>query len=143
MNSGLAGERGSGLLGVTLGIGIVVTLLLTSAHLLLHLHATTVVTAAGYDAAVEAAAHSTGAAGGDAARSDVWQVRTARAEASARQRLGALGQRAMFDWSASTTDEVVLRLEAASPGLVPARFAGTMGLTAVEREFRVRVERFR
>ncbi len=143
MSSGLAGERGSGLLGVTLGIGVVMTLLLTSAHLLLHLYVTTVVTAAGYDAAVEAAAHSTDAAGGDTAESDGSGVRTAHAEASARQALGALAERAVFDWSSSTADEVVLRLETSSPGLVPARFAGTMGLTAVEREFRVRVERFR
>ena len=142
MSSGLAGERGSGLLGVTLGIGVVMTLLLTSAHLLLHLYVTTVVTAAGYDAAVEAAAHSTDAAG-DTAESDGSGVRTAHAEASARQALGALAERAVFDWSSSTADEVVLRLETSSPGLVPARFAGTMGLTAVEREFRVRVERFR
>lgn len=128
MSAGLAGERGSGLLGATLGIGIVMSLLLTAAHLLLHLYATSVVTAAGYDAAVEAAGR-----GGD----------VAAAEATAMASLGALAERTGFDWSASTPDEVVLRLEATSPGLVPARFARTLGLTAVEREFRVRVERFR
>ena len=116
------------MLGVTLGIGVVLTLLLTAAHLLTHLYATSVVTAAGYDAAVEAAAH-----GGN----------VPAAEARARQTLGGLAERTTFDWSASNEDEVVLRVHLTRPALVPARYATTLGLDEIERELRVRVERFR
>ncbi len=127
MSARLAGERGSGILSVTLGVGVVLTLLLVAAHLLTHLYATSVVEAAAYDAAVEAA----GAAGDVGA-----------AEARARETMGPFAASAAFHWSAGE-EAVTLRVEVARPGLVPARFASSLGLTSIEREFRVRTERLR
>lgn len=128
MSVGLAGERGSGVLGTTLGVGVTLLLLLTAAHVLTHLYATSVVTAATYDAAVLAAG----------AQGDV-----AGAERAARLAMGELGERAVLDWSGTSEDEVVVRVAVRRPGLVPVRYADLLGLRTIEREARVRVERVR
>lgn len=108
-------------------------LLLVAVQLLFNLYATSVVGAAGYDAARVVA--------GAAARDD--PTAELRAEARARQTLGRYGERVQFDWSGSDDDTVVLRLRAANPGLAARRWAGSLGFDTIDRTVRLRVERLR
>ena len=128
MSRRLAAERGGGLLGTALGLGVLVTLMLLAAQVLTHLYATTVVEAVVYDAAAQAA----GAAG---------DLETA--EAAARESLGPFGAEASFDWSASTPEEVVLQVVVPRAQTLSTRTTGDLGLGTIRREARVRIEQMR
>lgn len=116
------------------GVLVVLTLLLFAVQVLLSLYATSTVTAAAFDAARLVA--------GGAAETD--RAAAARdAEAHARRLLGRYGTRVRFDWSATTVDEVVLRVQASTPSLVPIAVRRPLRLDTVDRTVRVRVERLR
>ena len=125
-------ERGAGLVAT---VGAVAAFL---AFLLFGLHAASVVTATGYDAARAVAS-------GDVDHEDPAAVRRARsdAEADARASLGRYAEHVeRFDWSGSDQDTVRLRVQARNP-----RFAfgldRAVGLDVIDRTIEVRVERFR
>ena len=128
MRRRLAGERGSGMLSTAFGIGVFLSLMLLAAQVLTYLYASTVLEATTYDVAV----HAAGTAG------DITS-----AEAVGRASLGSLGGHAVFDWSASTDEEVVVRVAVSRAHLVGTRLAERLGLATIEREARVRVERLR
>ncbi len=113
------------------GFSVFLVLLLFATQVTFNLYATSVVTAVSYDAARRVAAGD----GGDAL--------TAQAEADARQALGRYANRVTFDWSGTTVDEVVLRVEADNPNMLLPVVAGRAAFDHVDRTVRVRVERFR
>ncbi len=107
-------------------------LLLLAVQVLVGLYATSVVTAATYDAARVMAGTDQGesAAG------------RALAERSARAQLGRSGERAAFRWD-NDADTVRLHVQAPRPTLLPRSLATTVGLGDIERTVHVRVERVR
>jgi len=105
-------------------------LLLFATQLLFNLYATSVVTAAAFDAARVVA----GADGGP--------DRITGAEAQARRMLGRYGERVRFDWSIDD-DVVALRVRAANPNFLLEHIGGPASFQHVDRTVRVRVERFR
>ena len=116
------------------GTLVFLALLFFAVQLLYNLYATSVVTAAAYDAARTVA----GAQGGPGTEPD--------AERQARDVLGRYGDNVDFDWRTdwSTGDEVVLRVRAENPNFLLGSFVGThLGFEQVDRTIRVRVERFR
>ena len=101
-----------------------------AAHVMLHLYATSVVTAAAFDAARVVA----GSDGGPAAVS--------AAEQDARRLLGPNGRRARFQWDLG--DETVgLRVRMTRPGAVLPGLGRWLGMDELDRTVRVRLERFR
>lgn len=129
--SPLRDERGSGLISTWLGLFVFLSILLFAVQVMVNLYANTVVNAAVNDAARLAASGGGGAAA------------TADAEAHARDLLGSLGDGATFDWSASSADEVVLRVTATAPGVLPAAIRGPAAFGEIDRTVSVRLERFR
>ena len=105
-----------------MGVTVFLTLLLFAVQVLVGLYATTVVTAAAYDAAKSVA-------GADRQAPEV-------AVATARRRIGALGGQARFSW-AIDDDVVALTVRAPRPTLLP------LVSPDVERTVRVRVESLR
>ncbi len=125
-------ERGGGPISTWIGFVVFLGMLLFAVQALLNLYATSVVTSVAYDAARQVA----GSDGGDAAR--------AGAEDHARRLLGRFGQEVSFDWSASTADDVVLRVRGDVPSVqLPLFGGGTMPFGSIDRTVRLRVERFR
>jgi len=124
-------ERGGGPISVWIGFCVFLVLLLFAVQVLFNLYAASVVTAVSYDAARRVA----GGDGGPAYQ--------AQAEDQARQELGRYADRVSFDWSATTGDEVVLRVQTRNPHLLLPVLAGPAALDRLDRTVRVRVERFR
>jgi hypothetical protein len=89
------------------------------------------VTAVSYDAARRVA-------GGDPG-----PTYQSEAEDEARRELGRYADRVTFDWSATTGDEVVLRVRTRNPHVLLPVLAGPAALDRLDRTIRVRVERFR
>lgn len=124
-------EKGGGPISTWFGFSAFLVLLLFATQVLFNLYAASVVTAVSYDAARRVAAGDGGT--GEAAR----------AEADARRSLGAYAARVSFDWSGTTDDEVVLRVEARNPNVLLPVVAGRAAFDHLDRTVRVRVERFR
>ncbi|HVF73947.1 MAG TPA: hypothetical protein VM938_02765 [Acidimicrobiales bacterium] len=120
------GEDGTGIIGTVVGVLIFLSLLLFAVQVLVGLYATTVVSAAAYDAAKTVAGADAGA--------------DSRAVAvdGARRRLGRVGEQASFTWG-EAPDVVVLTVRAPRPQFLP----GGLGLPDVVRTVRVRVEEVR
>lgn len=124
------GERGSGLISTWIGFVVFLGTLLFAVQALLNLYATSVVSSVTYDAARQVA-QSGGTAGA-----------RGRAEARARDLLGAFGQRATFDWSGSTGEDVVLRVRGdVARVLLPPR-GGPLPFGSIDRTVRLRLERW-
>lgn len=120
-------DRGSGLLGTAAGVAAFLVLLLFAVQVLFNLYATSVVTAAAYDAARSVAA----AGGSPNARDD--------ALARARRVLGRYYERVSFDWSDSTDAQVALHVRADNDDGVLAAMR-LDPIRRVDRTVRVRVE---
>ena len=124
-------ERGGGPISIWIGFSLFLVMLLFAVQVLFNLYAASVVTAVSYDAARRVA----GSDGGPAY--------IAAAEDQARQALGRYADRVTFDWSATSDEEVVLRVQADNPSvLLPVR-AGRAAFDQLDHTIRVRVERFR
>ena len=125
-------ERGAGVIATVAGVTVFLVLLLFAVQVLVGLYATSVVTAATYDAAKVLA----GADAGDSA------LGRANAEAGARSQLGRYGQKASFGWE---NDAEVVRLHVQAPRLtlLPRSLVSGVGLSDIERTVTVRVERVR
>ena len=124
-------QRGGGPISLWLGFFVFLVMLLFAVQVLFNLYAASVVTAVSYDAARRVA----GSEGGSEYITD--------AEAQARQSLGRYASRVVFDWSATTEDEVVLRVQTENPTVLLPVLAGPGPLHQLDRTIRVRVERFR
>ena len=124
-------ERGGGPISMWIGFSTFLLMLLFAVQVLFNLYAASVVTAVSYDAARRVA----GADGG--------LLFAGESEDQARRQLGQYAQRVEFDWTASTADEIVLRVKAQSPSVLLPRMAGRTALDRLDRTMRVRVERFR
>ena len=114
-----------------IGFSVFLVMLLFAVQVLFNLYAASVVTAVSYDAARRVA----GSEGGP--------EYMAEAEDQARQALGRYADRVTFDWSASSDEEVVLRVQADNPSLLLPVAAGPAAFEELDRTIRVRVERFR
>lgn len=126
-----ADERGGGPISTWFGFSVFLVLLLFATQVTFNLYAASVVTAVSYEAARRVAA-------GDGGPGP-----TSRAEAEARQSLGRYAGRVSFDWSGTTGDEVVLRVQASNPNVLLPVVAGRAAFDHLDRTIRVRVERFR
>jgi hypothetical protein len=129
-------DAGTGLIGTLAGFTVVLALTLFAVQVLLNLFTTSAVTDAAHDGARRVA-------GARVDHGDPVAVATARADADrhVRELLGAYGRKVHLDWSASTADEVVLRVRADAPRVLIPGLAGPVGLDRVDRTVRVRVER--
>lgn len=124
-------QRGGGPASIWIGFSVFLVMLLFAVQVLFNLYAASVVTAVSYDAARRVAG------------SDGGPTHVAEAEEQARHALGRYAERVTFDWSATSADEVVLRVQSDNPSvLLPVR-AGPAALDRLDRTIRVRVERFR
>ncbi len=124
-------ERGGGPISVWIGFSVFLVMLLFAVQVLFNLYAASVVTAVSYDAARRVA----GSEGGPGY--------IAEAEEQARQALGRYAGRVTFDWSGTTQEEVVLRVQTDNPNMLLSVLAGPAALDQLDRTIRVRVERFR
>jgi hypothetical protein len=121
-------ERGTSIVGTFVGFLIFMTLLLFAAQVLVHMYATSSLTAAAARAAQDVAEAPDPAA------------EAAPAEAAARQQLGTFGAtRTRFNWLEVDGQQVVLQVRADSPGLLPL----PAGWRSITRTVTVRTERFR
>jgi hypothetical protein len=121
-------DRGTAYIGTLVGSTIFLLFLLLAVQTMVHLFATSTVTAVAYDAA-QAVATAPG--------HQIEEIPLAEAEA--RQKLGGLGRRAAFDWEEADGQQVVLEVTVRSPGFLP--FASP--LLQIDRRVVVRTERFR
>jgi hypothetical protein len=121
-------DRGTAYIGTLVGFAIFLLLLLVAVQTMVHLYATSAVTAAAFDAADAVATNPAG----QAAEIPV-------AESVARQHLGSLGPSAEFDWLEADGNQVVLELRVRSPGFLPF----SSSLLQIDRTVTVRTERFR
>ena len=125
---------GTGLLSTSFGVLFFVVFLFFAVQLLFNVYATSVVTAAAYDAARVVA--------GAAARGDPVEAEQ-QAKARFRQLLGRYGTDRVetLDFSESTDDVVVLHVRSRNPNLLLGR-VGRAAFGVIDRRVRVRVERF-
>ncbi len=124
-------ERGGGPISLWIGFSVFLVMLLFAVQVLFNLYAASVVTAVSYDAARRVA----GTEGGPG--------HIAEAEQQARQALGRYADRVTFDWSATSNEQVVLRVQADNPSVLLPVVAGPTAFDSLDRTIRVRVERFR
>jgi hypothetical protein len=130
-----ADQRGTAVVGTTVGVLIFIAFLLLATQVLLGLYTTTVVTATAVDAATQVARGGTPT---DLAAQQ-------RAADEALRRLGSFARRpngVALDWSATTTDEVVLTVHARKMTLLPPALGSALG-NRIDRTVRVRAERLR
>ncbi len=125
-------DDGAGVISTVAGVTVFLVLLLFAVQVLVGLYASSVVTAATYDAAKVVA----GADVGDSAAGRV------NAEAGARSQLGRYGEKATFGWD-NDADVVRLHVQAPRPTLLPRSLVSGVGLGDIERTVTVRVERVR
>lgn len=122
------GEAGTGLISTVGGVSAFLAFLLLATQVLLGLHTASAVTGVALDGA-RRVAH---------ADPSSFPAAAADAEATMREVLGRL--EVEFDWSASTPDEVVLRVVATTPRVVPSAWDGPVGADVIDRTVRVRRE---
>jgi Flp pilus assembly protein TadG len=123
-------QAGAGLIATVAGVTVFLVLMLFAVQVLVGLYATSVVTAATYDAAKVLA----GADTGDSA------VARANAESGARSQLGRYGEKAVFGWE-NDAQVVRLHVQAPRPTLLPRSLVRGVGVSEIERTVTVRVER--
>ncbi len=124
-------ERGGGPISIWIGFSVFLVMLLFAVQVLFNLYAASVVTAVSYDAARRVAS------------SDGGPEYVADAEDHARRSLGRYAGRITFDWSASSSEEVVLRVQSDNPSVLLPVVAGPVAFDKLDRTIRIRVERFR
>ena len=124
-------ERGGGPISMWIGFSVFLVMLLFAVQVLFNLYAASAVSAISYDAARRVA-------GGDGGPSTM-----AEAEEQARRSLGRYADRVDFDWSGTTNEEVVLRVQSDNPSVLLPVMAGPAALDRLDRTIRIRVERFR
>jgi hypothetical protein len=116
------------MIGAVSGLLAFLLFLLLAVHVLVHLHATSVVTAVAFDAARMVSGYDGGSAG------------EAQARAEAERMLGRWGQQVQLSFDGSSRDEVVLSVRARSPALLPRVWGDLTGIGRIERDIRLRRE---
>jgi hypothetical protein len=124
-------EAGSGPISTWIGFVVFLGMLLFAVQAILNLYTTTVLTSVAYDAA-RVVAESEGAT---AAMAD--------AENHAREMLGRFSADVTFDWSGTTADDVVLRVQGRVPSVLLTPGKTVLPFGEIDRTVRLRVERFR
>jgi hypothetical protein len=124
-------ERGGGPISTWIGFSMFLVMLLFAVQVLFNLYAVSVVTSVSYDAARRVAGSDGGA------------DYMSQAEGEAVQALGRYADRVTFDWSGTTADEVVLRVQATNPSVLLPVLRGPAAFAQIDRTIRIRVERFR
>jgi hypothetical protein len=126
--AGRSTERGTAVIGTLVGFCVFMVFLLLAVQTLVHLYATSTLTSAAFDAAHRVAASPDGAASIPMAQTD------------AQRSLGSFGtSHTRFAWVRADGAEVVLRVQAQSPGFLPL----PASFRRIDRTVTVRVERFR
>jgi Flp pilus assembly protein TadG len=128
VTSARGAEDGSSPITAVFGVAIFLGFLFFAVQVLVHLYATSAVTAAAFDVTRAVAAD-----GG---------IGRAEAEQNARDLLGEYGASVRFRWS-ETPDEVVLRVTGPTPAPLIQTVARLGAFDGIEREVRVRKEGFR
>jgi Flp pilus assembly protein TadG len=121
-------DRGTAIVGTLVGFTIFILLLLVAVQTLVHLYASSTVSAATFDAAWAVATEPND----EAAEIPI-------AETQARRRMGRLGSSATFRWLEADGQQVAVEVEVRSPGFLPF----SSSLLQVQRTVVVRTERFR
>jgi hypothetical protein len=124
-------ERGSGLLGAVIGVGVVMAVLGLAANVVLGLWTRTTVDGITYDAARRVASTP---AGEDPA------ARARQATAEARRLLGPYGSRVDLSFESLGPPTVVLHVRAPGVGLLPRMLGGGPVVGAIDRRVAVRRE---
>jgi hypothetical protein len=134
----LRSSRGASQLGTIAGFVVFLAFLLLAVQTLLGLFHRSIVTSAAHEAARVVASH-------DVDQGDPVAVATARArgERRARQLLGRSSDDLQLDWSGSSAESVVLRVQAKTPRVLLTGLQARLGLDRVDRTVRVRVEAVR
>jgi len=129
-------ERGAGTIGTATGLLVFMLLMFSAVQILFNLYATSLVTAAAYDAAREVA--------GFRSVDDRCGATTA-ADAAFVEQLGDYGRAgyARLEWVCADSDTVRVRVTASHPSVLPRRLVGLLSLSELERTIEVRVERLR
>lgn len=128
----MRGERGAGLISSSAGILVFILFLVFAVQLLFSLYASSTVTAVAHDAAARAAS----------APERDWAL----IGDEARGHLGRMGEDADLTWSTEDADgdgevdTVALRIIVVPPRLVPRSMGEGVGLGAIDRTARVRLE---
>ena len=130
-------ERGVGIIASAAGVLVFLVLLLFAAQLIFNLYATSVVNAAGMDAARQVASGEV-----DHGDSRAVSAATAAAEERARSLLGEYGDQVRFTWTVDD-ERVSLRLQVERTKVLPSAVASGVGLDEIDRTVTVRTERFR
>lgn len=126
-------DHGTGLISTAAGVLVFLLFLVFAVQLLFSLYASSTVTAVAHDAAARAASDPT---------PDLGQI-----AAEARDHLGRMGEGAEMIWHTEDDDGdgepdlVALRIVVVPPRLVPRSIGQGVGLGAVDRTARVRIER--
>jgi len=126
-------DDGTGLISTAAGVLVFLLFLVFAVQLLFSLYASSTVTAVAHDAAARAASDP--------------DPDLDRIAAEARAHLGRMGERADLIWQTEDDDGdgepdlVALRIVVVPPRLVPRSIGQGVGLGAVDRTARVRVER--
>jgi hypothetical protein len=131
------GERGVGVIASAAGVLVFLVLLLFAVQLVFNLYATSVVNAAGLDAARQVAGR-----GVDHHDPRALASATASAERRARALLGTYGDRVRFTWVVDD-QRVTLRLQVPRTRILPSSVASGVGLDQIDRTVTVRTEELR
>lgn len=126
-------DRGAGVVGTAAGFLVFMLMLFAAIQLLFNLYATSMVTAAAHDAAVEVAGFRSSA------------DRCAAVETADRNFTEALGTygaagHATLDWTCSDPEVVRVRIRATHPSVLPPRLVGLRSLSELDRTIEVRIE---
>jgi Flp pilus assembly protein TadG len=129
-------DRGAGTVGTAIGFFVFLLLMFTAVQILFNLYATSVVTAAAHDAALDVAGFRSADDRCDA---------TVAAEAAFMETLGAYGRAgdARLRWTCTDPDTVRVRVTASHPSILPRRVGGLLSLSQLDRTIEVRIERHR
>lgn len=127
-----APERGSGVLGATFGVSVLLMLLMTSSHVLLNLWMRSGIDAVAHDAAMDVATSG--------AEDDVLPEVRRRALERARIALGGQADRIEMTFEPGPTDEVRLRVVAPDVDLLPPIVSHLAGRSGLDRTIVVRRE---
>lgn len=125
-----SGEDGSSAITSIFGLLVFLGFLMLATQVLVHLYATSTVSAVAFDTARRAAAEGASCASIDAG-------------AHARQALGGYGQRIDAPVCVDTGDETVVTIEGPTPARFAEAFGNGLGIDRIERTARVRTEQFR
>jgi hypothetical protein len=131
-------DHGTGLVGLTAAVLVVLAFLLFSMQLLMNLTTTSMVTSAGHEGARLVASHEV-----DHTDPVATAAAQRRAEYRVRRLLGRFGDRVEMDWSDTTADTVVLHLRADAQRFLLPGLAARLGFDRIDRTVRVQVERLR